>query len=52
MFWRRYEYLRLPLPQGDLILTSLMLPDMRPLVSYLREFGVRVDEKNRAWAWV
>lgn len=52
VFWRRYEYLRLPLPQGDIVLTSLMLPDMHPLVSYLREFGVRVDEKNRAWAWV
>ena len=52
VFWRRYEYLRLPLPQGDIILTSLMLPDMQPLVSYLREFGVAVQERKRVWAWV
>lgn len=52
VFWRRYEYLRLPQPQGDLILTSLLLPDIRPLVSYLREFGVVVVEKDQAWAWV
>ena len=52
VFWRRYEYLRLPLPQGDIVLTSLMLPDMQPLVSYLREFGVQVEERKRGWAWV
>lgn len=52
VFWRRYEYLRLPLPQGDIILTSLMLPDMQPLVRYLRYFGVAVVERRRAWAWL
>lgn len=51
VFWRRYEYLRLPLPQGDIILTSLLLPDMHPLVRYLRHFGVEVVERRRAWAW-
>ena len=51
VFWRRYEYLRLPLPQGDIILTSLVLPDMHLLVRYLRHFGVEVQEKRRAWAW-
>jgi hypothetical protein len=52
VFWRRYEYLRLPLPQGDLIVTSLVLPDMHLLVRYLRHFGVEVVEKRRAWAWI
>jgi hypothetical protein len=52
VFWRRYEYLRLPLPQGDIILTSLVLPDMHLLVRYLRHFGVEVVEHRRAWAWV
>ncbi len=52
VFWRRYEYLRLPLPQGDIILTSLMLTDMQPLVRYLRYFGVEVVERRRGWAWV
>jgi hypothetical protein len=52
VFWRRYDYLRLPLPQGDIILTSLVLPDMQPLVRYLRYFGVVVVERRRAWAWV
>ena len=52
VFWRRYEYLRLPLPQGDIVLTSLVLPDMHLLVRYLRHFGVEVQEKRRAWAWV
>jgi hypothetical protein len=52
VFWRRYEYLRLPLPQGDIILTALVLPDMKPLVSYLRHFGVEVVERRRGWAWV
>ncbi len=51
VFWRPYEYLRLPLPQGDIILTSLLLPDMHPLVRYLRHFGVEVVERRRAWAW-
>jgi len=52
VFWRRYEYLRLPLPQGDIILTSLVLPDMHLLVRYLRHFGVEVVERRRAWAWI
>jgi len=52
VFWRRYEYLRLPLPQGDIILTSLVLPEMQPLVRYLRHFGVAVAERRRGWAWV
>ncbi|MGI4873615.1 MAG: hypothetical protein ACRYFX_20855 [Janthinobacterium lividum] len=52
VFWRPYEYLRLPLPQGDLLITSLVLPDMQPLVSYLRHFGVEVVERRRGWAWV
>jgi hypothetical protein len=52
VFWRRYEYLRLPLPQGDIMLTSLMLPDMKPLVNYLRYFGVEVVERRRSWAWI
>ncbi|WP_223651346.1 hypothetical protein [Hymenobacter psoromatis] len=52
VFWRRYEYLRLPLPQGDIILTSLVLSDMQPLVRYLRHFGVAVTERRRGWAWV
>jgi hypothetical protein len=52
VFWRRYEYLRLPLPQGDIILTSLVLPDMQPFVRYLRYFGVPVEERRRGWAWV
>ena len=52
VFWRRYEYLRLPLPHGDIILTSLVLPDMQPLVRYLRYFGVAVVERRRGWAWV
>ena len=52
VFWRRYEYLRLPLPQGDIILTSLMLSDMQPLVRYLRHFGVAVQERRRPWAWI
>ena len=52
VFWRRYEYLRLPLPQGDIILTSLVLPDTEPLVRYLRHFGVAVVERRRGWAWV
>jgi hypothetical protein len=52
VFWRRYEYLRLPLPQGDVLLTSLLLPDMHPLVRYLRHFGVEVVERRRAWAWI
>jgi len=52
VFWRRYEYLRLPLPQGDIVLTSLVVPDMQPLVRYLRHFGVAVVEKRRPWAWV
>ncbi|MVN79161.1 hypothetical protein GO988_22755 [Hymenobacter sp. HMF4947] len=51
VFWRRYEYLRLPLPQGDIILTSLVLADMAPLVRYLRYFGVAVVERRRGWAW-
>ena len=51
-FWQRYEYLRLPLPQGDVILTSLVLPDMQRLVAYLRHFGVDVRERRRGWAWV
>ena len=52
VFWRRYEYLRLPLPQGDIILTALVLPDAEPLVRYLRHFGVAVVERRRGWAWV
>lgn len=52
VFWRRYEYLRLPLPQGDILLTSLLLPDMLPLVRYLRHFGVEVVERRRPWAWI
>lgn len=52
VFWRRYEYLRLPLPQGDIILTTLVLADMQPLVRYLRYFGVAVAERRRGWAWV
>ncbi|QKG57371.1 hypothetical protein GKZ68_12530 [Hymenobacter sp. BRD128] len=52
VFWRRYEYLRLPLPQGDIILTSLVLPDMHLLVRYLRHYGVEVQERRRAWAWL
>ena len=52
VFWRRYEYLRLPLPQGDVVLTALLLPDMRPLASYLREFGVVVQERQQGWTWV
>jgi hypothetical protein len=52
VFWRRYEYLRLPLPQGDIVLTSLVLPDMHLLVRYLRHFGVEVTERRRAWAWI
>ena len=52
VFWRRYEYLRLPLPQGDIILTSLVLSDMQPLVRYLRHFGVPVAERRRGWAWI
>ncbi|MDO7887453.1 hypothetical protein [Hymenobacter cheonanensis] len=52
VFWRRYEYLRLPLPQGDIILTSLVLPDMHLLVRYLRHFGVVVVERRRPWAWI
>ena len=52
VFWRRYEYLRLPLPQGDIILTALVLPDAEPLVRYLRYFGVAVVERRRGWAWI
>jgi hypothetical protein len=52
VFWRRYEYLRLPLPQGDIIITVLVLPSMQPLVHYLRYFGVEIVEKRRGWAWV
>ena len=52
VFWRRYEYLRLPLAHGDIILTSLVLPDMQALVRYLRYFGVEVVERRRGWAWV
>ena len=52
VFWRRYEYLRLPLAEGDLILTTLVLPDAQPLVRYLRHFGVAVAERRRGWAWV
>jgi hypothetical protein len=52
VFWRPYEYLRLPLPQGDVIITVLVLPTMQPLVHYLRYFGVEVVEKRRRWAWV
>jgi uncharacterized membrane protein len=52
VFWRPYEYLRLPLPQGDIIITVLVLPTMQPLVHYLRHFGVEVVERRRGWAWV
>ncbi|GAB3636535.1 hypothetical protein GCM10027422_21250 [Hymenobacter arcticus] len=52
VFWRPYEYLRLPLPQGDIILTSLVIKDMHTLVRYLRHFGIVVVERRRGWAWV
>jgi len=52
VFWRPYEYVRLPLPQGDIFLTSLLMSDLPALVHYLRHFGVVVRERRRVWARV
>ncbi len=49
-FWARYNYLRLHLRDGRIIVLTALLTDLEPLASFLR--SVPTERRTRAWCWV
>ena len=49
-FWARYDYLRLHLRDGRIIVLTALLTDLEPLASFLR--SVPTERRTRAWCWV
>ena len=48
-FWVRYDYLRLHLADGRVLLLTSLLTDLEPLATFLR--SVPTDRRTTAWAW-
>ena len=49
-FWARYDYLRLHLRDGRIIVLTALLTDLEPLASFLR--SVPTTRRSQAWCWV
>ena len=48
-FWAKYEYLRLHLTDGRVLVLTSLLTDLAPLAGFLR--GVPTERRTVAWAW-
>ncbi len=49
-FWARYDYLRLHLRDGRVIVLTSLLTDLEPLMVFLR--SVPTERGTKAWCWV
>ena len=49
-FWARYDYLRLHLRDGRIIVLTALLTDLEPLAFFLR--SVPTTRRSQAWCWV
>lgn len=49
-FWAKYDYLRLHLRDGRVIVLTALLTDLEPLASFLR--SVPTARRAQAWCWV
>ena len=49
-FWAKYDYLRLHLYDGRIIILTSLLTELEPLAGFLR--NVPTERKGRYWCWV
>lgn len=49
-FWARYDYLRLHLADGRVIVLTSLLTDLEPLMVFLR--NLPIERCTTAWCWV
>ena len=49
-FWARYDYLRLHLQDGRIVVLTSLLTDLEPLATFLR--NVPTERRAVAWCWV
>ena len=49
-FWARYDYLRLHLQDGRVVVLTALLTDMEPLATFLR--SVPTERRTTVWCWV
>ena len=49
-FWARYDYLRLHLQDGRVVVLTSLLTDLEPLATFLR--NVPTERRAVAWCWV
>jgi hypothetical protein len=49
-FWAKYDYLRLHLHDGRIIVLTSLLTDLEPLAVFLR--SVPTERATKAWCWV
>ena len=49
-FWARYDYLRLHLQDGRVVVLTSLLTDLEPLATFLR--NVPTERRTVAWCWV
>ena len=49
-FWAQYDYLRLRLVNGQVIVLTSLLTDLEPLTVFLR--SVPTERQTTAWCWV
>ena len=49
-FWVRYDYLRLHLQDGRVVVLTSLLTDLEPLATFLR--NVPTERRAVAWCWV
>ena len=48
-FWAKYDYLRLHLTDGRIIVLTSLLTELEPLASFLR--SVPTEQQSRYWCW-
>ena len=49
-FWAKYDYLRLHLRDGRVIVLTSLLTELEPLAVFLR--SVPTERRSRSWCWV
>jgi len=49
-FWARYDYLRLHLQDGRVVVITALLTDLEPLATFLR--SVPTERRTTVWCWV
>ncbi|SFQ25931.1 hypothetical protein [Hymenobacter arizonensis] len=49
-FWAKYDYLRLHLADGRIVVLTSLLTDLEPLAVFLR--NLPLERRSRYWCWV